>query len=61
MNVYEIITAKILERLEAGVVPWQKPWRTEPPCNLVSGKPYRGINPFLLMPAGFGSRYWLTF
>ena len=24
-------------------------------------KAYRGINPFLLAPRGFGSRYWLTF
>jgi antirestriction protein ArdC len=60
-NVYEIITEKIIEQLQNGVVPWRKPWRTELPCNLVSGKVYRGINPFLLAPQGFGSRYWLTF
>jgi antirestriction protein ArdC len=59
-NVYEIITEKIVEQLENGVIPWRKPWRTEPPCNLISGKEYRGINPFLLAPQGFGSRYWLT-
>jgi antirestriction protein ArdC len=29
--------------------------------NLVSGKEYRGVNPFLLAPTGYGSRYWLTF
>lgn len=61
MNVYEIVSAKIIEQLESGVAPWRKPWKTELPCNLISGKPYRGINPFLLMPAGFGSRYWLTY
>ena len=60
-NVYEIITEKIVEQLRNGVVPWRKPWRTEPPCNLVSGKEYRGINPFLLAPQGYCSRYWLTF
>jgi antirestriction protein ArdC len=28
---------------------------------LLSGKEYRGINPFLLASQGYGSRYWLTF
>jgi antirestriction protein ArdC len=60
-SVYSIVTAKIIEQLENGVAPWRKPWRAEAPCNLVTGKPYRGINPFLLAPQGYGSRYWLTF
>jgi antirestriction protein ArdC len=60
-SVYQIVTEQIIKQLESGVAPWRKPWRTEPPCNLVSGKPYRGINPFLLAPQGYGSRYWLTF
>jgi len=47
--------------LEQGVAPWKKPWRCEMPCNLISGKEYRGINPFLLASQGYGSRYWLTF
>jgi antirestriction protein ArdC len=60
-SVYSIVTEQILQQLKQGVVPWRKPWRAEPPCNLVSGKPYRGINPFLLASQGYGSRYWLTF
>jgi len=60
-SVYEIVTEQIIRQLEFGVVPWRKPWRTEAPRNLVSGKEYRGINPFLLAPQGYGSRYWLTF
>jgi len=60
-SVYSIVTEQIIRQLEAGVAPWRRPWRCEPPCNLISGKPYRGINPFLLSPQGFGSRYWLTF
>jgi antirestriction protein ArdC len=60
-NVYSIITEQIIKQLESGVAPWRKPWRTEAPCNLLSGKEYRGINPFLLAPQGYGSRYWLTF
>jgi antirestriction protein ArdC len=60
-SVYSIVTAKIIKQLENGVAPWRKPWRAEAPCNLVTGKLYHGINPFLLAPQGYGSRYWLTF
>jgi antirestriction protein ArdC len=60
-SVYEIITSRIVEELEKGNVPWRKPWKTLPPVNLISKKPYRGINVFLLALQGYGSRYWLTF
>src|ERR1700756_4886535 len=60
-SVYEVVPARILEQLERGVVPWRRPWRAELPVNLVSGKPYRGLNVFLLGSQGYGSRYWLTF
>ena len=46
-SVYDIVTERILAELEKGEVPWRKPWRTFPPANLVSKKPYRGINVFL--------------
>src|SRR6516162_10124880 len=59
-NVYQTVTAQII-RLEQGVAHWRKPWRTDLPVNLVSGKPYRGLNVFLLGSQGYGSRYWLTF
>jgi antirestriction protein ArdC len=60
-SVYEIITNQILAALEQGQVPWRKPWRTLPPANLITKKPYRGINVFLLAFAGYGSQFWLTF
>jgi antirestriction protein ArdC len=60
-SVYEIVTEQVIKQLESGVAPWRKPWRTLPPANLVSKKPYRGINVFLLAFAGYGSQYWLTF
>lgn len=60
-SVYEIVTEQILNQLRNGVVPWRKPWKAELPCNLISGKEYRGINPFLLASQGYGSKYWLTF
>ncbi len=61
MSVYEIITHKIIEQLEQGTAPWSKPWKSEPPCNFVSRKPYKGVNPFLLAPQGYASPYWLTY
>src|SRR5713101_1216666 len=60
-SVYEIVTQQVIQQLESGVAPWRKPWRTLPPANLISKKPYRGINVFLLAFAGYGSQYWLTF
>ncbi len=60
-SVYEIDTEQVIKQLESGVAPWRKPWRTEMPCNLVSGKPYRGINIFLLGMQCRASKYWLTF
>lgn len=60
-SVYEIITNQILAELEKGEVPWRKPWQSLPPANLITKKPYRGINVFLLGFAGYGSQFWLTF
>lgn len=59
MDVYSIITERIIERLEAGCVPWHKPWRSiGAPRNLVSKKLYRGINVWLLTVHGYTSPYW---
>src|SRR5262245_33132093 len=61
-DVYQIVTDRMISLLEAGTVPWRKPWAIDHdwPKNLISGKPYRGINVFLLDAACFGSPYWLT-
>lgn len=60
-TVYEIITEKIIEQLENGVVPWKQPWTSSAPRNLVSKKAYRGINPFMLALLGYTSPYWLSY
>lgn len=60
-SVYSIVTEQIINQLESGVVPWQQPWTTRIPRSLISQKPYRGVNVFLLAGRGFGSPYWLTF
>jgi len=61
-SVYEVVTERILEKLEAGTVPWHKPWSGGGrPKNLVSGKEYRGVNVWLLGSQDFASPYWVTF
>ena len=60
-TVPEIITQSVLQQLEQGVAPWRKPWSTSIPQNLISKKPYRGLNVFSLATQGYGSPYWLTF
>ena len=60
-SVPEIITESVLKQLEQGAAPWRKPWSTSIPRNLISKKPYRGLNVFLLATQGYGSPYWLTF
>jgi antirestriction protein ArdC len=62
-DLYEVVTQKIIERLEEGVVPWQKPWRTAGgmPRNLVSKRPYNGINFWLLISMKFTTPFYLTF
>jgi antirestriction protein ArdC len=62
-TVYDQITERIMAMLEQGSIPWHKPWSVKRgfPCNLVSKKPYRGINVFLLHAMHYESPFWLTF
>jgi antirestriction protein ArdC len=59
-NTHEIITSRMIELLEAGTAPWQKPWTSRAPVNLISQKPYRGLNVISLASQGYASEYWLT-
>lgn len=61
MSVYEIITDQVVKALESGVAPWRKPWHAAKngPRN-IEGRPYRGMNVFLLLSTGHDSPYWLT-
>ena len=62
-DLYEVVTQKIIDRLEAGVIPWQKPWRNSGgmPRNLVTNRPYNGINFWLLLSLSYNSPFYLTF
>ena len=62
-DLYEVVTQKIIDRLEAGVVPWQKPWKNSGgmPSNLITKRPYNGINFWLLLSLNYTSPFYLTF
>lgn len=64
-KVYDIITEKIMQELQAGRVPWLKPWKpSDAPMN-ARGTRYTGINVFLLAAAretkGYTSNKWMTY
>lgn len=61
-KIYEMVTDKICELLEKGEIPWHKPWKGsgKEPQNMVSKKPYRGINSFILSCLG-STPYWLSY
>lgn len=63
MDVYQIVTEKIVSMLEKGTIPWRKTWSAGSgmPRNLISKKEYRGLNVFLLGCQPYASPYWLTF
>ncbi len=66
-SVFEVVTDRIISLLEQGTVPWRADWvrAAAKPVSLATGKPYRGINRFLLAMisqlTGYASPYWLTF
>jgi len=60
MNVYEIVTERILGELEKGIVPWRKPWTGSSPLN-IGGREYRGMNILLLGSAPFSSPVWMSY
>ena len=56
------ITDRILAALDQGTIPWRKPWKCGgAPRNLLTGKPYRGLNILLTAMQGYASPYWITF
>jgi len=59
---YAAVTDRIVAALERGTVPWRQPWRAlGQQANVVSRKPYRGVNQLILPLLGYESRWWLTF
>lgn len=50
INVYELVTNRIIEQLENNIIPWEKPWSgtIDGAFNRVSKKPYSILNQMLL-------------
>jgi len=64
------VTDRIVQMLETGVAPWQKPWNPtdvslDMPTNPTTGKAYRGGNAIHLMATGlqrgYGDPRWMTY
>jgi antirestriction protein ArdC len=61
-DVYALVNDKIIQQLERGVIPWRQPWLDAGiPCNLISRKPYRGINLLLLAGLGYEQNFFLSY
>ena len=53
-SVYEMVTERIIEQLEKGVIPWEKPWTgiRADAYNRISRKSYSLLNQMLLKHDG---------
>ena len=70
MNVYEIVTERIIKGLQEDGLSWFRPWTNasgsyEAPINNATGKAYNGINVFLLGSTasfeGYTHNEWITY
>jgi antirestriction protein ArdC len=66
-TIYHEVTNSIIEQLEKGAAPWIKPWSADSTAdkNIVSQKPYAGINRLILgmssMCQSFNTPVWGSF
>ncbi len=56
-SVYEQVRERILSSLSSGTVPWRQTWQSLSPRNVITRRPYRGINRILLS----GYPWWGTY
>ncbi|EHE2439632.1 DUF1738 domain-containing protein [Salmonella enterica] len=60
----EEVAARIVEQLEQGTAPWQKPWQPGElrlPYNPTTGKEYKGMNSMWLSMQGHADPRWMTY
>ena len=63
-EIYDRLTASLIERMEQGETPWARSWRSKGLArNATTQKPYRGFNQLVLQALGakYESPYWLTY
>lgn len=63
---HEAVAEKLIEQLQQGTAPWQRPWQAGDPNGMLpynpsTGKRYRGINSIVLMMSGHADQRWLTY
>lgn len=63
---YATVAERLIEQLEAGTAPWQKPWRAGGPpaplpMNPATGRRYKGINAIQLASRGHADPRWMTY
>lgn len=63
---HEVVAETLIQQIEAGTAPWQKPWSMGSgigfmPMNPSTGGSYRGINAIHLMAQGRADSRWLTY
>lgn len=66
LSLPEQVTNKLIEQLEQGTAPWQKPWQATAmvggmPMNPTTGNRYKGFNALQLMSEGYDDPRWMTF
>lgn len=66
-DLYSDVTARILQQMEAGVMPWERAWQTAGssiPMNAITERPYSGVNVLLFWLSadqGYSRPRYLTF
>lgn len=63
---HEVVAERVIDQLERGVAPWQRPWEpgnpsSRSPHNAITGKRYKGINSIYLQMQGRADQRWLTY
>ena len=63
---YQQVADKLIEQLQQGTAPWQKPWDGEGmpdhmPHNTITGRRYRGINNLWLLAQQRQDPRWMTY
>lgn len=62
-DLFQEVTDKMVQAIEEGTAPWQKPWqgRFGWPENPTTGKPYHGINILMLASMGYQDPRWCSY
>ena len=63
---HETVAEKLIEQLEQGTAPWQRPWNPDEaggflPYNPVTGNRYKGINTLHLLSEDRNDNRWMTY